>query len=188
MAKSDFSKILKIVKGFEGNESYTNHPDDPGGPTKFGITQWRYTTAGYFGSVKNCTAQEAAAIYKKYYWDKLKLDLVKDFFVCLILFDIVVNGGRPVKWLQRTLNVLNRKGKDYPDLKVDGKLGPATAKVVNKAMQVRRGQLYLKNSIYEGLLSFRTVYFIEISEKKEALETFTPGWIDKRVLKLKRLR
>ena len=183
--KKYFKPILKIVKGFEGNEKFTNHPCDPGGATKFGITQWRYTTAGYFGSVKKCTAEEAEAIYKKYYWNRLNLDLVNDFFICLILFDIVVNGGKPVKWLQRTLNVLNRNGKDFPDLKVDGKLGPNTAKILHKALKKKRGSVEVKNLIYEAVMALRTVYYIDISEKNPNLEAFTAGWISKRIIKLK---
>ena len=46
----------------------------------------------------------------------------------------------------------------------------------------------MKDIIYEALLALRTTYFIEISEKNSDLETFTVGWIDKRVLKLKRVK
>lgn len=176
--------ILKITKGFEGGDS--DHPSDTGGRTRFGITQWRYTAAGYWGSVKNCTPRQAYNIYKKYYWDPLKLWGVEDDYIALIMFDTRVNGGKPVKWLQRTLNVLNARQKRWEDMKVDGKMGPTTVRILHKALRTRKSGVSYKELVYQAMESFRTMHFIKISEKRELNEDFTPGWIDKRVLGLRK--
>jgi lysozyme family protein len=188
MPQKSFEKILKITKGLEGGKKYTNHKKDRGGPTRWGITKWTAMRYGYYGSMKDLPEEKAIEIYRKGYWSKLYLSSVNDFNIQLLLFDICVNGGRPVKWIQRTLNVLNRNEKDYPDLKVDGKMGPNTVATINTACRIRRGKLMLKNHIYEGLISFRTVYFIEISEKRPDNEVFTPGWIQQRIIKIKKYR
>ena len=49
-----------------------------------------------------------------------------------------VNCGMPVvkRFLQRTLNVLNVKGAKYPDLVVDGVIGPRTIEALKRALAV----------------------------------------------------
>lgn len=32
-----FEKAVALIRKYEGDK-YTNHPNDPGGPTKFGVT------------------------------------------------------------------------------------------------------------------------------------------------------
>ena len=36
MTASNTDRVIRLVFGHEGG--YSNHPEDPGGPTKFGIT------------------------------------------------------------------------------------------------------------------------------------------------------
>lgn len=75
---------------------YTDHPDDKGGPTNYGITIADYrmyvkqnATAQ---DVKNMTLDQAKAIYKSKYWDKVDGDNLPSG-VDYCVFDYGVNSG-----------------------------------------------------------------------------------------------
>lgn len=118
MAASSYDDALRRLLAHEGG--YSNHPDDPGGPTNFGITIFdcrkylkRDATAD---DVRAMTQSEAKAIYRAKYWDALRcndLPAGLDYAV----FDYGVNSGisRSAKVLQRTLSVAD-----------DGVIGPVT--------------------------------------------------------------
>jgi len=116
-----FEECLKAVLFWE-KTVYTNNPGDLGGPTKYGITQ--RTLASYRGKpvtaedVRNLTYEEAADIYKKYFWDANNCDLLPKP-IALLLFDGCVNqsGVAIRKALQSAI------GK----IVVDGNIGPRTA-------------------------------------------------------------
>ncbi|WP_446039228.1 putative peptidoglycan-binding domain-containing protein [Streptomyces sp. SID1121] len=59
--------------------------------------------------------------------------------IALKLFDVAVNmgGGTAAKFLQRVLNVLNRRQADYPDMTVDGAIGPKTVSAFTAFMTKR---------------------------------------------------
>jgi lysozyme family protein len=108
MSASSYGAALARVLAHEGG--YTNHPDDPGGPTNFGITiadYRKYVKPGATAAdVKAMTLDEAKAIYRAKYWDALSCDALPaglDYAV----FDYGVNSGigRAAKVLQRVLNV-----------------------------------------------------------------------------------
>lgn len=119
--KDSFAICIKSLLAHEG--MYSNHPDDPGGPTMRGVTQARYD--GYrkvkglpLQSVKFLSEKEYLEIYKKYYWDAARCDdlpLGIDYAV----FDGAVNSGpgQAVKWLQRALKI---------KAQIDGQVGTVT--------------------------------------------------------------
>jgi len=94
MAASNFNQSLAHVLRHEGG--YVNHPADPGGPTKYGITLAVYRENGRPGAtaadVRSMTVAEAGAIYRARYWDVLCCDALPaglDYAV----FDYGVNSG-----------------------------------------------------------------------------------------------
>lgn len=97
---SAFDQAFEIVLGHEGG--LTDNPNDPGGKTKYGISQRSYPDV----DIANLTEDDAKAIYKKDYWDKLHLDTA-DPSLALIAFDAAVNNGvgAATKWLQGALGV-----------------------------------------------------------------------------------
>ena len=107
---SDFDHAFKALIGHEGG--YVNHPKDPGGETKFGITKRTYPDE----DIRNLTIDRAKALYKRDFWDKVRGDDLP-YVVAFNLFDAAVNSGvgNAVRWLQRALDVAD-----------DGKLGPLT--------------------------------------------------------------
>ncbi|MDQ0996856.1 lysozyme family protein [Phyllobacterium ifriqiyense] len=121
--KAKFPAALAAVLVHEGG--YSNHPQDPGGATMYGVTQRVYD--GYrkglgkkTQTVKNISVQERSAIYKKQYWDPIKGDQLPAG-VDYAVFDGAVNSGvsQAVKWLQRALGVAYSGA-------VDGSIGVGT--------------------------------------------------------------
>ena len=104
MAANNFEKCLAITLRWEGG--YSNHPDDPGGPTMKGVTQreydaWRRSQHLATQPVRNISGPEIQAIYRTQYWDVMGCDgLPAGYDLCV--FDAAVNSGpgRAKAWAQ----------------------------------------------------------------------------------------
>lgn len=83
---TNFDNAFLFVVGQEGG--YTAGVGDPGGATNYGISKRAYPSI----DIKNLTLDEAKAIYKKDYWDRLSLD-AQPYSHALCLFDCAVNQG-----------------------------------------------------------------------------------------------
>jgi lysozyme family protein len=94
---SDFDRALPIVLRFEGG--YVDHPSDPGGETKFGISKRSYPHL----DIKALTKEQAGDIYHRDYWTPLKCDALP-WPLNLFHFDAGVNHGKVQarKFLNRT--------------------------------------------------------------------------------------
>ncbi len=106
----NLAQTIKLVFGSEGG--YVNHPKDPGGATKYGITAATLGASRRLGrkatpdEVKRLTLAEAADILDKQYAQPLRyqeLPAGLDY----ALFDYSTNSGpaQAVKTLQRVLGV-----------------------------------------------------------------------------------
>lgn len=104
MASASLERSISLVFGHEGG--YVNNPKDPGGPTKYGITQktlaaWRKKSVSV-GEVRELKLEEASEILRKQYWAPIRGD---DLPAGLdhAVFDYAVNSGpsQAVKTLQR---------------------------------------------------------------------------------------
>ena len=125
MAKANFSACLAHVFGSEGG--YVDHPKDPGGATNLGITlatlqDWRGKPVTK-ADVKALTRDEAAAIYRAKYWNKVRGDDLPAG-LDLVAFDAAVNSGvyRGSRWLQ-----------DAVGAAPDGAIGPRTLALAKAA-------------------------------------------------------
>lgn len=120
--RSSYDEALRLLLQHEGG--YTNHPEDPGGPTNYGITIFdyrKYVKPGATAAdVKAMSLDDAKAIYKPKYWDALRCDDLPAG-VDYAVFDYGVNSGisRSAKVLQRIVGVDD-----------DGRIGPVTLKAV----------------------------------------------------------
>lgn len=109
MVASNFKIACDLTLQWEGG--YTNHPDDPGGPTNLGIIQteynnWRRSKNLPLQSVRWITQDEARSIYKNKYWNVMDCDNLPaglDFAV----YDAAVNNGtgRARQWLDITQDI-----------------------------------------------------------------------------------
>ena len=176
-----FDSAFSYVVGVEGG--YSNNPSDRGGETMWGITAKVARDSGYSGQMRDMPQSVAKGIYKAKYWDLIHLDPI-DVVSPLIareMFETAVNCGVgvPVPFLQRALNAFNRRGKDYPDMPVDGLNGPSTVGAL-------RAFLHLRGAAGEKVLlaalnAQQGIRYFEIAERRPDQEDFEFGWWANRV-------
>ena len=92
---SFFDSAFELIVGIEG--SLTNDPQDPGGLTKYGISQRSHPDL----DIANLTLDQAKALYRAEYWDVCACDLLP-WERALCVFDTAVNQGPGAA---RSLNV-----------------------------------------------------------------------------------
>ena len=160
-----------------------NHPADKGGPTCFGITEAVARAHGYAGAMRQLPREDAAAIYRRLYWQRPRFDEVakRSSAVAAELFDTGVNMGPAVAatFLQRALTALNRNGDDYADLTPDGRIGEQTLAALDAFLKVRGtgGETVLLRAL-EALQGER---YLRLAERRPANEVFLYGWLANRV-------
>ena len=180
-----FNECVEATIGFEGG--FSDHPQDSGGKTKYGITEGTLNGAYKAGivshnNIKNLTVEETKAIYKVNYWDKCKCDnLPKPLDLCV--FDTAVNCGvgTSAELLQETVN--RAVGADI--LAVDGIIGPMTLGAIEGWLSRYKADcafpiLFLCNIF----LDRRLQYYSNIVNNNKSQLVFLRGWLN-RVLRLK---
>jgi lysozyme family protein len=110
----NFDTAFALLLGHEGD--FSDHPDDPGGKTRFGITEAVARQAGYTGSMRELPVDLAKRIYLDRYWKPVRADDLPPG-IRYVMFDGAVNSGpaQATLWLQRALGV-----------QADGIIGPKT--------------------------------------------------------------
>ena len=95
----DFDTAFNRLLGFEGG--YSNDAADPGGKTRFGVTEAEARRNGYEGDMQDLPQDLARKIYKANYWDACKCESLPET-VRYDVFDAAVNSGtgQAAKWLQ----------------------------------------------------------------------------------------
>lgn len=188
---SQFSIAYKLT-GI--NESgYSNNKEDAGGETWNGIARnywkdwegWRVIDfqkqlPGFpanISSVKDKLAPLEEDFFKVNFWDKCRCGEINNQDIANELYDTAVNFGtqRAISMAQEACNLLNKNGKDYEDIEVDGKIGSKTLSAINNhkykdalfnTMNILQGEAYIKNC--------------RANPKKEI---FFRGWLSRVVIK-----
>lgn len=175
-----FDDAFEVTIGHEGR--YSNNPNDPGGETMYGVTRRVAREAGYAGPMRDLTLAQAKVIAKERYWDLWRGDDVGAIssIVAGEIFDTLYNGGNSPLWLQEWLNVFNLRGAHYPELKPDGRIGPATLNAL-RLYVITRGKVGERVMVC-ALNCTQGERFKHISENNDTLEDFTYGWMKNRVL------
>ena len=132
----------------EGGSKLTRDPVDPGGTTKYGISQRAHKDV----DIENLTHQKAVNIYNTYY---VKPSKAASFPAELqeVYLDMAV------KVVQQATNAKGAK------LVIDGKLGPKTLKAVKS-----------KKLEPERLTAYRLLYYSKLITKRPSLEKYFFGW------------
>lgn len=169
--------MIETLVGKEGG--YSNHPSDTGGETMWGITVAVARANGYTGPMRSMPRDTAKDIYRRKYFVLPGFDRVAEQSAAVAeeLFDTGVNMGPSVAatFLQRLLNGLNRQGKDYADIGVDGDVGPATLRAL-KAYLAKRGKDGEK-VLLKGLNALQGARYVALAEGRSANEDFLHGWL-----------
>lgn len=116
-----FDEAFHRLLGSEGG--YSSHPADPGGATRYGISEAVARAAGYRGDMRNLPVSLAQTIYRREYWDAVRADELPPALRYAV-FDAAVNSGvkQSVKWLQRSIGATD-----------DGIVGPQTITMARAA-------------------------------------------------------
>lgn len=120
-----FSELLEHEGG------YSDHAADPGGKTRYGITEATARRVGYKGDMRELPMDLAQRIYREEYWTPMRCDdLPAD--VRYAAFDAAVNSGVPQakQWLQQAAGV-----------KADGVIGPVTLAAISTTPGVKSRML-----------------------------------------------
>lgn len=145
-----FDTMIDRVLGHEGG--YVNDPRDPGGETKFGIAKRSYPSA----DIKNLTREQAVAIYRADFWNRVQGDKLPPGFVFQALDAAVNHGiGNAVRWMQRAAGVAD-----------DGAIGPVTLAAVARA------------DVADLVLNFnaeRLAFYTKLS----TFDAFGRGWVNR---------
>ena len=110
----NFDQAFSVLMRHEGG--LVDDPNDPGGLTKYGISQRAYPAL----DIRALTLDQAAAIYRRDYWGPAGCEAVPDA-LREDLFDMAVNSGiqAAAKCLQRAVGETE-----------DGSIGPATLQAI----------------------------------------------------------
>lgn len=152
---AEFLRAVEMVIDVEG--WYVNDSDDPGGPTKYGISQKDEPGV----DIKSLTRAQARAIYMRDYWAPMGCASLPQG-IGAALFDAGVNLGpaTAIKILQGVLGVT-----------VDGINGPITSRACNEFGD------------QEKLVAIFTLRRIEkyasLANSRKSRRKFFRGWINR---------
>lgn len=149
---SAFQRFFTALLLDEGPES--NDPRDPGGRTKFGLSQRAYPHYNF----DELTVDDAREIYYQDYWCKIYGDSLPDP-IAGVMFDCAVNQGVKacIKISQRAVKVSD-----------DGVLGLATRQAIESSNVAR---------FVERFTTFRVLYYKE----SKGFDVYGVGWISRAI-------
>lgn len=161
---SNFESIFELVSGHEGD--LTTNATDPGNwtggaigagacrGTKFGISAAAYPEL----DIVNLTFDEAKALYRRDYWQRIAGDHLPPSLALLVLDAAINNGvGRAVRWLQEICHVPQ-----------DGIPGPRTLEAIGQIISKPGGVADTCSEFQARRLLFMA--------SLPTWQTFGPGW------------
>lgn len=171
--KGDYNSFVDFVNGVEGGVSNRKKQFDPGGLTNMGITQKTYDAYRAEknlppNSVLKINKQERDEIIKGKYWNPIKGDQLPRS-IALVLADWKFNGGKPVRSIQKILN-----------LTPTGKMDENTIRAIWGYIENDPKKEYL---LAKKLISSRQKYLESIktirNKKKVPLINYNRGWYNR---------
>lgn len=177
--KDKFNTAFDATMGHEG--LYSNDPMDPGGETYRGISRRFFPDwEGWAALARHASFAELDGMvrrfYRKEFWDKCNLDPFPADIGAEI-FDSAVNCGqkKACMWLQQSLNLLNRNGQDYADIKEDGLIGWGTTHALETHLTKEKSTVM----VLKVLNLLQGKHYLEIMKNTPSQERFARGWISR---------
>ncbi len=117
----NFDEAFHKLLGHEGQ--FSDHPDDPGGATCWGVTERVARANGYDGDMRVLPVEMAKDIYRRQYWTAVQAEELPPALRYAV-FDAAVNSGaqQAIKWLQASVGA-----------SVDGRIGAQTLTMARAA-------------------------------------------------------
>lgn len=153
---------------FEAEGGYSDHPDDTGGKTRFGVTERLARAYGYEGEMRLLPRELAEKIYRDEFWNPLRLYEIESRFIAAEVLDTAVNMGpyQGARILQEGANLMGA------ELKVDGIIGDKTLAAVNGLIP-----RYEKH-LYQALNGLQFVRYLELYKSNPTKRgPFIRGWM-----------
>ena len=161
---------------------YSNHPNDLGGATMYGVTEAVAREYGYHGQMEMMPEELAMQISQANYWDPLWLDSIsvvgpEYHDLAKTIYYIAFNQGpsRSMQHFQVCLNVNNNAGRHYRDVHVDGRMGARTLAAFDGYVQ-RRGAAGA-STLEMCVVGLQVARYAYISQRRRRNQSFTHGWI-----------
>lgn len=183
---ADFEPALAIVLEHEGG--FSDHKNDPGGATNFGVSLRFLQSAGDIDAdldgyldgdldkdgdidaddIRKMTRQEAGEVYEINFWSRYGYDLFDSQAVANIMLSLSVNvgPGRAHRLLQEAIQT----NKDGQAIKIDGILGPNTRREAN-----RLPESWLTTELKHQAANF----YRSLAATKPPLAMFLRGWLNR---------
>lgn len=181
-AAAAVAAIIAAVVAIEGG--YVDHESDPGGKTKYGITEATARVCGYRGDMRDMPREVAVDCYGQNYIDRPGFTPIVAASKALghEAVDTGVNTGtyRAALWYQESLNHLNRRGRDYADIAEDGKIGPGTMFAYRQLQRVR-GEKKACQLMVKLMDAKQAGHYMRLASGNSKFEDFMPGWVDHRL-------
>lgn len=183
---ADFDKAFFKTMGHEGG--YVSDPDDAGGETYSGISRVYNPLWSGWELIDDMKGQcdfpkclddnnelhnSVMDFYELQYWDVNRLDDVDSQAIGSEMFDTGVNMGvkRAAKFLQESLNYLNRNEQSYNDLVVDGVMGPASLGALDYIMSHNDEEILLTiMNVLQGQ------HYLNYMQSSPTQEKYARGW------------
>jgi lysozyme family protein len=187
---ADFRAALALLLQHEGG--WVDDPTDRGGESFRGIARrrhpdwsgWRRIDAarrkpGFPAALERdrYLPRMVAKFYKDHYWDVFRGDALASDALARELLEAGVHIGhrRAVRFLQQSLNLLNRNGRDYAELVVDGLLGERSRQALAHYLQI--------NGSVAPLLKLMNLlqgsHYVAIMRADPTQERFARGWLQR---------
>lgn len=118
--------------------------------------------------------------FREYFWNDLNASLIPDQVIANKVYDVAVNCSRvrAATWLQKGLNVSNRRGKLWPDIKEDGAVGPATCGAIAAACRIPDR----KWLVLQTIETQQEDHYFRLAETDPSQEENLLGWYRHRIL------
>lgn len=148
---------------------YSNHPDDRGGETKYGITAATARRHGLLG-VANLSLTDAMDIYYKDYWNVIEPIAKISPRIGIKMFDthIVCRPRVAIRLLQRSLSDLGYHAAE------DGIWGLETLGALRRALE-EKGEDSILHQYVNELVS----HFSQIAQANPTQKVFLKGWLNR---------
>ena len=168
LVETDIDSMLAKTRKWEGG--WSNHEEDPGGPTMRGITlktfrEYHRNQALTEKDLVKISKADADEILLKEYFYRPKIDKL-DGRLAPAVFDAAVNMG-PNTAIRLLQTAINEMSKFHKNIKVDGILGKNTLKACNAWDPAALNNEFCK---------VRWDRYLFLIERNYALKEFKAGW------------
>lgn len=159
-----FDTIIKNVINLEGG--FVDDPKDPGGKTKYGISQKTFPNL----KIESLSKEQAANIYKEHFWDPYPFyKEIKSPQLIMKLFVAAINMG------QKRANIcMQRAARSFKYLDPDGIIGPKSLETINAIHA---------NELIPAFNSECACRYRMLCQKNPSLKKFLNGWLNRAYMK-----